>query len=155
VSRAARYTYHLAWRDIGWPPWRPPRCRGKCRAAGHHGLRSVLKLASKSAEQRTSMCTAHVRYSADPDDVSAQIDLVGVPWLVISDELSRAPAARRVGSPGGLATLHHHFDLRTHPRDRVVPGSGDIGDDNYRVVPGISVTGYRDTSSSASGWTRR
>jgi hypothetical protein len=29
--------------------------------------------------------------SADPDDVSAQIDLIGVPWLMIGEEPSAAP----------------------------------------------------------------
>jgi hypothetical protein len=28
--------------------------------------------------------------SADPDDVSAQIDLIGVPWLMIGEEPSAA-----------------------------------------------------------------
>jgi hypothetical protein len=30
------------------------------------------------------------RYSADPDDASAQIDLLGVPWLMIGEEPSAA-----------------------------------------------------------------
>ena len=32
-----------------------------------------------------------VLISADPDDASAQIDLLGVPWLMISEEPSAAP----------------------------------------------------------------
>jgi hypothetical protein len=28
---------------------------------------------------------------ADPDDASAQIDLIGVPWLMIGEEPSAAP----------------------------------------------------------------
>ena len=31
------------------------------------------------------------RTSADPDDVSEQGDLIGVPWLMISEEPSAAP----------------------------------------------------------------
>jgi hypothetical protein len=33
----------------------------------------------------------NARYSADPDDASAQIDLIGVPWLMISEEPSATP----------------------------------------------------------------
>ena len=33
----------------------------------------------------------NARYSADPDGVSAQIDLIGVPWLNIGFEPSAAP----------------------------------------------------------------
>jgi len=32
---------------------------------------------------------------ADPDDASAQIDLLGVPWLMISEEPSAAPNGGR------------------------------------------------------------
>jgi hypothetical protein len=39
-----------------------------------------------------TMRSANVRYSADPDDVSAQIDLLGVPRLMIGVELSAAPS---------------------------------------------------------------
>ena len=37
-----------------------------------------------------SMWIGNARYSADPDDVSAQISLIGVPWLMISEEPSAA-----------------------------------------------------------------
>jgi hypothetical protein len=30
-------------------------------------------------------------HQADPDDISAQIDLIGVPWLTIGEEPSAAP----------------------------------------------------------------
>jgi hypothetical protein len=36
--------------------------------------------------------------SADPDDISAQIDLIGVPWLMTGEEPSAAPA--RTSSSG-------------------------------------------------------
>jgi hypothetical protein len=40
--------------------------------------------------------------SADPDDASAQIDLLGVPWLMISEEPSAAPnTSFRIGSSEG------------------------------------------------------
>jgi hypothetical protein len=38
----------------------------------------------------------------DPDDASAQIDLIGVPWMIISREPSAAPnggSARASGTP--------------------------------------------------------
>jgi hypothetical protein len=38
-----------------------------------------------------TMRTSSTRYSADPDDVSEQGDLIGVPWLMISEEPSAAP----------------------------------------------------------------
>jgi len=34
------------------------------------------------------------RSSADPDDVSAQVDLIGVPWLMIGEEPSGRPERR-------------------------------------------------------------
>jgi hypothetical protein len=37
------------------------------------------------------MRLGNARYSADPDGVSAQIDLIGVPWLNIGFEPSAAP----------------------------------------------------------------
>ena len=40
--------------------------------------------------------------SADPDDVSAQIDLIGVPWLMIGEEPSAAP--NDGSSANGFAT---------------------------------------------------
>ena len=33
----------------------------------------------------------NVRSSADPDDPGAQIDLIGVPWLMIGEDPSSAP----------------------------------------------------------------
>ena len=33
----------------------------------------------------------HLAYQTDADDVSAQIDLFGVPWLMIGEEPSAAP----------------------------------------------------------------
>jgi hypothetical protein len=51
-------------------------------------------------------------FSADPDDVSAQIDLIGAPWLVTGEEPSAAPiggdarcATVEAGSPGVTASL--------------------------------------------------
>ena len=43
------------------------------------------------AEQMLMSGASDVRSSADPDDVSAQIDLIGVPWLMIGEEPSAAP----------------------------------------------------------------
>ena len=37
-----------------------------------------------------SMYRCNVLYSADPDDVNAQINLIGVPWLMIRFESSAA-----------------------------------------------------------------
>jgi hypothetical protein len=45
--------------------------------------------------------TELVRSSADPDDISAQIDLIGVPWLMIGEEPSAAPNG---GSRAGCST---------------------------------------------------
>jgi hypothetical protein len=42
------------------------------------------------AKQRMSMRLGNVRHSADLDGVSAQIDLIGVPWLNIGFEASAA-----------------------------------------------------------------
>jgi hypothetical protein len=44
---------------------------------------------------------ANARYSADPDDIGAQIDLIGVPWLMIGEDASSAPNAysRVTGAP--------------------------------------------------------
>jgi hypothetical protein len=42
----------------------------------------------------------------DPDDASAQIDLLGAPWLVISEE----PTAAQIG--GSVSVL---LDLPRHP----------------------------------------
>jgi hypothetical protein len=41
----------------------------------------------------------------DPDDASAQIDLIGVPWMIISREPSAAPNG---GSASILPDLSHH-----------------------------------------------
>jgi hypothetical protein len=35
----------------------------------------------------------HVIYSADPDDISAQIDLIGMPWLKVGFESLAAQTA--------------------------------------------------------------
>jgi hypothetical protein len=51
------------------------------------------------------MCKSNVLYSADPDDVSAQIDLIGVPWLMIGEEPSAAP--NHGSSANGFATDCH------------------------------------------------
>jgi hypothetical protein len=51
------------------------------------------------------MCKSNVLYSADPDDVSAQIDLIGVPWLMIGEEPSAAP--NDGSSANGFATDCH------------------------------------------------
>jgi hypothetical protein len=50
----------------------------------------------------------NARYSADPDGVSAQIDLIGVPWLNIGFEPSAAPNggdARAVDVGAGSLTV--------------------------------------------------
>jgi hypothetical protein len=41
----------------------------------------------------------HLAYQTDPDDASAQIGLIGVPWLVIGEQPSAAPngGSRKVG----------------------------------------------------------
>jgi hypothetical protein len=38
----------------------------------------------------------HALFSADPDDASAQIDLIRAPWLMIGEEPSAAPNGRSV-----------------------------------------------------------
>ncbi len=41
---------------------------------------------SAHAVPHITMQTANSLFSADPDGVSAQIDLIGVPWLMIGEE---------------------------------------------------------------------
>ena len=43
------------------------------------------------AKQCMNMCVVNTRYSADPDDIGAQIDLIGLPWLMIGEDPSSAP----------------------------------------------------------------
>jgi hypothetical protein len=47
-----------------------------------------MKSSMEYDKLRMSMRMGNARYSADPDDASAQIDLIGVPWLMISEEPS-------------------------------------------------------------------
>jgi len=51
------------------------------------------KVATEPRSQLHLMCSQvyNALSSADPDDASAQIDLIGVPWLMISEEPSAAP----------------------------------------------------------------
>jgi hypothetical protein len=58
------------------------------------------------------------------DDVSAQIDLVGVPWLVISDELSRAPNGGYACDRRGLVG----HALRAWPMCRAPASSASAAD---------------------------
>jgi hypothetical protein len=37
------------------------------------------------------MRSPNFHYSADPHDISAQIDLIGMPWLIIREDPSAAP----------------------------------------------------------------
>jgi hypothetical protein len=47
----------------------------------------------------------YVRSSADPDDITAQINPIGVPWLKIGEEPLAVPNG---GSARGLSDLVHH-----------------------------------------------
>jgi hypothetical protein len=42
----------------------------------------------------------HLAYQTDPDDISAQIDMIGLPWLVIGEDPSAAPNGSARGYPG-------------------------------------------------------
>jgi hypothetical protein len=48
---------------------------------------------SKHAAKRISMNAPGIHSSADPDGASAQIDVIGVPWLMVGEEPSAAPNA--------------------------------------------------------------
>ena len=63
--------------------------------------------------------------SADPDDVSAQIDLVGVPWLVISDELSRAPNECLFARPRRAVGGHRDLPGDSHEASAAAITEGD------------------------------
>jgi hypothetical protein len=85
------------------------------------------------------MCGLNAHYSADPDDVSAQIDLIGVPWLMIGEKPSAAPnggysRARKVGlresavlrSP--LRPMIGPTSLHIHPSPLCANTSGHAAD---------------------------
>jgi hypothetical protein len=54
------------------------------------------------------MRSPNFHYSADPHDISAQIDLIGMPWLMIREDPSAAPI-------GGSARGYHAASLVIRP----------------------------------------
>jgi hypothetical protein len=49
----------------------------------------------------------------DPDDVSAQIDLIGLPWLMIGEEPSAAPNERRISHTASKPTVTPRHVVRS------------------------------------------
>jgi hypothetical protein len=62
--------------------------RGRChsRSIGPNGSPTAGHVSGSRSRLQPDVLN-----SADPDDASAQIDLMGVPWLMISEEPSAAP----------------------------------------------------------------
>ncbi len=73
----------LATNHRGKPPIQPRQHR-----TPRQGRRQG---ASGQASDRMTMRAFDARYSADPDDINSQINLIGVPWLMTGEEPSAIP----------------------------------------------------------------
>jgi hypothetical protein len=96
--------------SVGWPVTVTFVGRRCLAALGNTGTLIVTpavvrgQIARGDPDQRMTKRPANVLYSADPDGVSAQIDLIGVPWLMIGkDPVIRAERRLRARPAGCLA----------------------------------------------------
>ncbi len=60
--------------------------------------------------QCMGMRSPNFHYSADPHDISAQIDLIGMPWLMIREDLSAAPIGGDARQPEVLVRTRNVTD---------------------------------------------